>query len=511
MVTSLEAIFLKLQRYDFGGRSGRRTVPRLSPRERRRALIFRYGALGSLALVLLGLLHLSKTSSPPEVAFSASDSAVALGISPTLDPSESASPYSAIPAAAEGIRLGTPGLDLHSPFLHYPAPDTFQVEGRSLAVEYAADSLIQTRIGVYLQRYLPDAAVVMACDLKTGHVLGVGERADSTITMAPRLAFKSGFPAASLVKILTATAALEIRGKDPLDSIPQPGSYYTLYRRQLKVGSHEQTPKVTLQEAFSKSANPAFGVLGLSMGPRTLQKTALDLGFNRPFACVRPSHFQAPDSGYALAETSCGFTDRTTLSPFHALAIARGVGDDGRVRYGTFAKTVTDLDGRKDLEIRPDAGRTFVTRPNLAKLQTLMEATVRSGTARKGFHQVMRASHLQKLDVGGKTGSLDGLEPSSSGEAGVQTATADAPASKGRYDWFIGYVRFKDDPSRGMALSIMLVHGEYARIRSTVFAALLVRDWLAAEEKADRQRKAAATAVTGARPAAGPLTLAGNP
>lgn len=376
--------------------------------------------------------------------------------------------------------LATVGLDRHSSFHRYPAPDTFSVAGHSLVADYAADSLIQARIGIYLHRYRPETGVVLACDLRSGRMLGVGERSDSLVVGLPKLAFRSGFPAASLIKILTATAALEIQGKDPMDSIPQLGSYHTLYRRQLRVTPADaRGPKVTLQEAFSKSVNPAFGILGLAMGGSALRKTADRMGFNREAACIRPSFYQAPDTGYNLAETACGFTAKTTISPLHALAIARGVGDDGRVRYGSFARTLTDLTDRKEIEIRQDTGTVFVSAGNLAKLQALMEATVQKGTARKSFHQVMRASHMQKIAVGGKTGSLDGTEP------------------KGRYDWFVGYVRLKDDPSRGMALSIMLVHHEYVSVRSSVFAALLIRDWLAAQEKDRKQEIDRPTAVTG--------------
>ncbi|HLP30777.1 MAG TPA: hypothetical protein VK150_05410, partial [Geothrix sp.] len=115
---------------------------------------------------------------------------------------------------------------------------------------------------------------------------------------------------------------------------------------------------------------------------------------------------------------------------------------------------------------------------NLPRLQALMESTIRKGTARKGFHQVLRASHMQKIETGGKTGTLDGEDP------------------KGRYDWFIGYARLKDEPHKGIALAVMLVHGTYASQRSTVLAALLVRDWLEAQEKA--RKRAEPTAVTGA-------------
>lgn len=468
---------MKLQRYDFGGLNrrsgdrGRRSPPlSRSPAARRRALLIRYGAVAALLLAMVGFKQIADHG-PARPVEDAPVAAAGLGGN---------APGTATPAGETrpGISLSSPGLDLHAPFRRYPEPDTFEVGGHALVADYAADSLVHSRIGVYLERYHPDAAVVLACDLGTGRMLGVGERNDSIIIGTPRLAFQSGFPAASLIKILTATAALELQGRDPQDSIPQLGSYHTLYRRQLKVGPSDRGPKVTLKEAFSKSVNPAFGVLGQDLGGASLLKVAEGMGFNRPFACLKPSLFSPPDTGYALAEASCGFTGLTTISPMHALAIARGIGDDGRLRYPSFARSLTDLTGKQELDPRPEPGRAFVSPANLPKLQILMEATVRSGTGRKGFHQVMRGSHLEKLDVGGKTGSLDGLDP------------------KGRYDWFIGYARRKDDPSRGLALSIMLVHGEYANVRSTVLAALLIRDWLAAEEKA-MKRAAADSALTG--------------
>lgn len=474
---------MKLQHQDFRGRDGRTgRVPRPSTSRRRTGLLFRYGAL---ALVLAAAIGLKKYAGGGEDRALVGPPVATAGV-PALGPLAEN-----LPSSSAGPGLNSPGLDLHTGFRNYPDRDTFTVAGRTLVADYAADSLMQARIAVYLQRYRPDAAVVLACDLRTGRILGVGERSDSLESQSPRLSLRAGFPAASLIKILTATAALELKGKGPEDSIPQLGSYHTLYRRQLKILSEEKSPKVSLQEAFSRSVNPAFGVLGLGLGGAALERIAAPMGFNKTYACLQPSRFQAQDTGYALAETACGFTSKTTISPLHALALARGIGDDGRLRYGAFARAVTELSG-KAVTLRPDAGTAFVSPANLPKLQALMEATVRKGTARKGFHQVMRAAHLDKLAVGGKTGSLDGPHPHL--DAGI---TDEAAGEKGRYDWFIGYARRKDDPTRGVALSIMLVHGEYANVRSTVLAALLIRDWLAAEEKARKLDPARTAARVG--------------
>jgi cell division protein FtsI/penicillin-binding protein 2 len=357
---------------------------------------------------------------------------------------------------------------------NYPLPDTFSYQGNSLVADYAPDSLLNSRIKLYLQRYRPEMGVILLADLETGHVLAMGEREDSLIASAPRLAYGGGYPAASIVKILTATAALESNAKELTDSIPQLGGYHTLYRRQLKTGGQGRFPKITLEEAFSKSVNPAFGMLGMSMGPQTLLTTASRMGFNQPIlpSSVARSRIEFPDSGFSLAEASCGFTAKTTISPWHALQIARGAGDDGRLRACSFASSITNADTRIQIPIKTDTGCAFVSQENLPKLQGFMEATVRKGTSRKGFHANLRATHMAKITAGGKTGSLDGEE------------------IKGRFDWFVGYVKLKDDPSKGLAISIMLVHREYAGIHASAMAALLIRDWLIAHEKALKARAA---------------------
>jgi cell division protein FtsI/penicillin-binding protein 2 len=200
------------------------------------------------------------------------------------------------------------------------------------------------------------------------------------------------------------------------------------------------------------------------------------MGFNRDAqsSTIAKSRIEIPDSGFSLAEAACGFTPKTTITPWHALQIARGAGDDGRLRACVFPSAIVDLESGREIRFASDTGGYFVSPANLPLLQGLMQATVRSGTARKGFHSVLKASHMGRIEAGGKTGSLDGEE------------------TPGRFDWFIGYVKMKDDPSRGLAFAVMLVHREYASIHASQMAALLIRDWMSAHDKAEREKAKAA-------------------
>lgn len=389
------------------------------------------------------------------------------------------------PALAPSLPPADAPLEWLAPMRNYPRPDTFSYKGDAVVAEYDADSLLNARISLYLERYKPETGVVLISDLRSGHVLALGERDDSLLSSGPRLAFGGGFPAASLIKILTATAALECKAKEVTDSIPLIGRAHTLYKRQLKYEGYKHVPRISLEEAFSRSVNPAFGVLGMSVGSTLLRATAARMGFNHPMqpAAVATSHIEIPDTGFSLAEAACGFTAKTTISPWHALQIARGAGDDGRLRPCLFVHRLRDLSKASEIPLDPGRGETFISPANLPELQDLMRATVRVGTARKGFRQNLRASQMEKIEVGGKTGSLDGEE------------------TPGRFDWFIGYVKLKDQPDVGLAFSIMLVHLDNAPIHASALAALLIRDWVSAHEKAMRAAAKAHPPVAAGIPA----------
>ncbi len=357
-----------------------------------------------------------------------------------------------------------PMADLNSPLLNYPQPDTINLGGVKYLAKYAPDTTLSRSLLGHLKRNRPEHAVVLVCDLKTGLILAVGERSDSTVSPTPRMALTSTFPAASLSKIITALAVIEEHHEYALDGVPHVGAFHTLYRWQLLAQAKKSSRLLTLEEAFARSVNPAFGILGLAVGASQLKSAAERLGFNGKWALpiLSESHYAAPDSGFGLAEHASGFTRSVTISPFHALFMARGIGDDGFMRPTRLAPSLVNLETGEemplDLDWKPHA-EPFISSANLPRMRALMEATVSMGTARKGFHSVMRRDMLDRLDLGGKTGSLNGDSP------------------PGRYDWYIGYAKLKNDPSQGIAICTMIIHQSYQSIRASQLSAMVIRDW----------------------------------
>lgn len=381
--------------------------------------------------------------------------------------------------ALPSLRRGGP-VELPTP-VSFPEQDTVRTREGRWVTRYAPDILLQARTLRYVNQYQPQGAVVVVCDLRTGQIRALVERDSSGTSTRPRMALGTTFPAASLVKIVTAAAVLEHGISRPLDDLPLVGGAHTLYRSQLRVpAGHHNT--VTLREAFARSINPTFGLLGIRVGSAPLRDMAERLGFNhgvRAAADGNPTdntrsdadaprsasaeglqaRINPPDSGFALAEVASGYTTETTISPLHALRIARAIGQDGRLLPARFTRELQSLDNGRVWTLPEAETRPFASPATLRNLRTLMEATVSTGTARRGFRRNMDASDFDRLEMGGKTGSLNGHNP------------------PGRYEWFIGYARRKGHPDQGIAVAVMLINRTYLAVHAAELAGLVIRDW----------------------------------
>jgi cell division protein FtsI/penicillin-binding protein 2 len=338
----------------------------------------------------------------------------------------------------------------------FPEQDTLDTQDGRWVTRYTADAALQARTELYLDRYRPEGAVVAIADLRTGQIRALAERDSGVTGSRPRLALGNSFPAASIAKIITAAAALEGGVCLPGDALPLLGGAHTLYRSQLKTPAHGRYNTVSLREAFARSINPTFGILGMQVGPESLRKMGERLGFNQFEA---GSAFNVPDSGFELAEVACGYTTTTTLTPLHALQIARAIGADGRVLPTRFTRELHAVEDGEVLRLAEPEATPFTSPATLASLRQLMEATVTSGTARRGFRRNLTEADFDNLQMGGKTGSLNGFNP------------------PGRYEWFVGYARRKDQPDQGIAVAVMLINRTYLAVHATELAGLVIRDW----------------------------------
>lgn len=340
-----------------------------------------------------------------------------------------------------------------------PKPDEEKSKESNLDHVYAQrDTGLARTMDTYLRRFHPDYALYLAVDAKTNEILAWGERKDSAVWAKPDFMSRATFPAASLAKTVTLAAALESKRFTTSSEIPLIGRAHTLYKRQLRVPENYRGAKTSLETAYAKSYNPPIALVGMDLGKERLLKTAQKFGFNREFPRKVPekSLYAPPDSSYGIAEVACGFTQGTTLSPLHAAAIVRSVVTHlpleipwERNGASGFAPKAPETLG---LEKFSDA--------TCGGVRKAMLATAKEGTSRKYMNtRFISKRFFSDLDIGGKTGSLDGEDP------------------KGRYDWFMGFAQSRKNPDKAIILVIMQIHGEMRTQVASQVAALLINYW----------------------------------
>ena len=333
---------------------------------------------------------------------------------------------------------------------------------------------LETSIDRDLQRFVMDllnrsmtqhsAAVVIRPD--NGQVLAMASYENNgNGGKGENLCLRADFPAASLFKIIAAAAAVENRGMNPETPLTFRGQKYTLYKSQLKEDKAKKGKKqnpgtqTTLREAFSDSINPVFGKLGIHyLGSDLISEYADRFLFNHlvPFDLyVAPSRYVRPVDDYALAEVASGFNKRTLISPLHAGLITASIANGGTMMTPWLVKTVRNDAGDVLYEAAPSVLASPINKKTASKMMVLMEGTVVEGTAKRAFQPLQRKRELRYVDLGAKTGTINGA------------------TDHCKYEWMTVFV-LPSDGDGGLCITVMTAHGEKIGVRAKDIARLII-------------------------------------
>ncbi len=258
------------------------------------------------------------------------------------------------------------------------------------------------------QSHAPHLAIV-AMDPKTGKILAMAEKSNSL----GHALLHTGFPAASLFKVVTSAAALETSRISPDTNVFFRGGTYELSRRNYNVNNRYDKRKMTLTEGLAKSCNPVFGRVALKyLRPDKLLNYAKRFGFNDDLKFDIPLHessAKVPGDDYGFSRTAAGFGD-VFISPIHAAAMMAAVANNGKMPRPYVVEKIFAPDMGVRYTAKP-RDLKYVMAPKTAKtLLNMMEATTKIGTARNDFQYKGRPL-LPKIRVAGKTGTLRGKNP----------------------------------------------------------------------------------------------------
>jgi cell division protein FtsI/penicillin-binding protein 2 len=269
------------------------------------------------------------------------------------------------------------------------------------------------------------------------------------------------YPAASLFKIITAAAAIEKCGFNCNTPVTFNDGKYTLYKNQLKDRVNKYTNQITFSESFAGSVNPVFGKIGKNrLGKTTLENYAAAFGFNRTFDFEIPlknSTMSVSDVPYNWAEIASGFNNDTLISPLHGALIVSSIVNNGKL----LEPTIIDEINKNDQVVYHQTSRQVseVIKPSTsAILKKLMNTTIVSGTASKSFSKFKKDAILSRLNIGGKTGSINNN------------------AERLKYDWFAGFAEEKNGSNK-IVVSVLVVHQDYIGTRAASYSRMAIKEY----------------------------------
>ena len=300
--------------------------------------------------------------------------------------------------------------DLHT-LLQVGRPEGLLPNGNRISLTLNEE--LQARIFSLFRRFDPLYGVFAAMEPDTGRVVAlVGYRRGGESD--PWLPLKAIYPAASLIKVVTASAAIE-RGKvSPQDEISYRGGIYGITRGGIHAPDGKRTPKMTLEEAIARSANAVFGKVAVNyVGGAVLEEYLAKFGFGQkiPFELpVESSRGQVPREDFELARTGAGFGE-VYVSPLHMAMIMSAIASGGAMPCPVLIDRIEDRDGQPLYESSPMKWRDTVLPETANAVVRMMVKTVEMGTSHRTFGTAERTPLLHDMDVAAKTGSLSGWTP----------------------------------------------------------------------------------------------------
>ena len=289
---------------------------------------------------------------------------------------------------------------------------TGRIVGRSKhgeSVVYTVDPQLHALAKKLVQQAHAPHLAVVALEPASGRILALAEK---SISLDHPL-LHAGFPAASLFKIVTASAALETNTIEPLTPVNYRGGIYALTRSNYSLDPKRDIHSMSLAEAMGKSCNPVFAHVALQhLVPSRLRIYAERFGFNSDLKFdipLKESTAHIPGDNYEFSRTAAGFGD-VTLSPIHAGALMAAVANRGLMPRPHIVDKVVANDGATRYQAQPQHLRRAVAPATAEKLMGMLEFTTMQGTSKSEFFPNKRAV-LPGVRVAAKTGTLRGTNP----------------------------------------------------------------------------------------------------
>jgi len=319
-------------------------------------------------------------------------------------------------------------------------------DDQALRVEYSLDEALTEQVFEILRRGRVERGEAIVLDPRSGRLLAY------VSTDPEALPPGRTYPAASLVKLVTAATLLQEAPSEAVKPCVYRGNKYRLSRRRLArpKSGHE----TTLARALASSNNQCFSQWAVHvLGKEKLREAFERFGWLAPAA---PGHeagrIEEIETDLDLGRLGSGL-DGIRVNPLHIASLA-SILTGGRWIESYWIDRVVDSSGRSVRVPARAQSRPVLSQAIADRLRSMMVGTTTRGTAKSAFRTRRGRPLLGDIDVAGKTGNLTGSDP------------------YGRYEWFLGLAP-AEDPT--IAVVVLQLQSNLWWSRSSELAAKVLR------------------------------------
>jgi len=327
-------------------------------------------------------------------------------------------------------------------------------------VTYTLRPKLQKRAAKILGASEAVGSALVLVEVRTGKILALAEQKTGEYEEETQpVYFSARSPAASLFKIVTASALLEKGAADAATVVCYHGGMRQLYTSNLEDDPAKDKACVSLAYAMGKSLNAVFAKLAdRSLSEEELEEAGRRFGFGQkialPYAeAPQVSSIDIPEDRLEFARAAAGFW-HTFVTPLHAAFIAQAVANGGTMLSPILVEKVESSKGKVVWKAAPSQLMQCTDTQQAGELTEMMMETVTRGTASKHFYDPKGTPYLPGIEVAGKTGSLSQKTPYRF------------------YSWFIGFAP-AGDPQ--VAVASLVVNGQQWKMKGASLAMELLR------------------------------------
>jgi cell division protein FtsI/penicillin-binding protein 2 len=371
--------------------------------------------------------------------------------------------------------------------------DTTTLRGSHFVADLEGGGLAQLTLNPALQRSVEEvlashhlpfaaAAVVSIPDGKV-LVLAGSSKTDPSLDAAT-LALRPWAPAASVFKVVAASALLQEGHVEPITRVCYHGGVSSVLRDNLVDSPALDHSCASLGYGIGKSQNAIIAKLAVrNLRPEQLEHIATAFGFGQALdfdAEMEASEVDIPRDPLEFGRAAAGFW-HSSLSVLHGAMLAATIANRGEMPAAHIVERAVDPQGAT-IKL-PKLPSHRVLDPAVAEqVGEMMRLTTTMGTARHSFRDRKGHPYLP-IEVAGKTGTL--FYRGRPQDPALPSMVALPEDGQLGYSWFVGFAP-ADRPK--IAFAVLLGNSTTWPLKAHAVARQLVAEYLAAEGGAKHGR-----------------------